>query len=158
MIHVISVLCLALTMKIIKFPDLCYTLKQDSLFSLVADDRMEGGCFEDGVPSHRPKLPHCRRWKGTDRVIHIQKGQKITHYKLSLLFQQHGKITSQYLLWERGFLLMVLTLTVNFVVPSAQLAGIVQPNDGSCNLAKIPNNEFGEYEYTRSLNQVDKLI
>ena len=35
-----------------------------------------------------------------------------------------------------------------------QLAGIVQPNDGRCNLDKIPGSKFGEYEYTRALNQV----
>ena len=57
-----------------------------------------------------------------------------------------------------GILVNGSYIDCEFCFPSAQLAGIVQPNDGSCNLAKIPNNEFGEYEYTRSLNQVDKLI
>ena len=41
---------------------------------------------------------------------------------------------------------------------SPQIAGIVQPNDGRCNLAKIPDNRFGEYEYTRPLVQVGKLF
>ena len=41
---------------------------------------------------------------------------------------------------------------------SPQLAGIVQPNDGNCNLAKIPGNSLGEYEYTRPLDHVRNCI
>ena len=42
----------------------------------------------------------------------------------------------------------------NRKVISPQIAGIVQPNDGNCNLAEIPGSTFGEYEYTKPLDQV----
>ena len=39
-------------------------------------------------------------------------------------------------------------------LPLPQLAGLVEPNVGQCNLQLIPGNQFGEYEYTRSLKEV----
>ena len=42
----------------------------------------------------------------------------------------------------------------NYISFPPQLAGIVEPNDGSCNLVKIPS---GEYEYARPLDQVRKF-
>ena len=56
----------------------------------------------------------------------------------------------------RTGLVSVLTFVmVHFgSLSSVQFAGIVQPNNGRCNLAEIPDSEFGEYEYTRALNQV----
>ena len=38
--------------------------------------------------------------------------------------------------------------------PLPQLAGLIEPNVGRCNLQLIPGNQFGEYEYTRSLEEV----